>query len=153
MDDRATELATWKVEAERELEDAQRSMSEAQSRLEAARERLGLLERLQVLELGEPVKEVSTSQGAGHSPDFLDACEAILREAGEPLHIADLLARLQAASVSIPGRGTDANVIVRLRRAEGRFVRTGRGTYGLPEFGVPEAPTSTRRRRKKRKSS
>jgi pyridoxal/pyridoxine/pyridoxamine kinase len=32
--------------------------------------------------------------------------------AGEPLHISELLGRLQAASVSLPGRGTDANVMI-----------------------------------------
>jgi HB1, ASXL, restriction endonuclease HTH domain len=151
MDDRTTELATWRAEAERELEKAQSSMDDAQRRLDAARERLSLLDRLLLLEgRGLPADEASTPDG--RPQDFLDACEAVLREAGEPLHVSELLTRLKAASVSLPGRGTDANIIVRLRRAEDRFVRTGRGMYGLTEFGVPEVPTSTKRRRKRRRS-
>jgi hypothetical protein len=70
--------------------------------------------------------------------DLLDECERILREAGGPVHIKDLHSALLQQGIPLPGKGTEANVIVRLRRAKERFVRTGRGTYGLPEFGLPE---------------
>src|SRR5207253_1144130 len=79
---------------------------------------------------------------------LLGASERILRDAGRPLHIKELLPLLREKGISLPGRGTEANVIVRLTRSNGRFVRTGRGTYGLPEFGLPEVKPTKRITRK-----
>jgi hypothetical protein len=151
MDERTEELKKWRAQQQRLLEEAQDDLMNAQKRVDAARERLALLDRLLVLEGDEePGPEFPMGEGP---ENFMDACERVLREAGRPMHISELLEGLRDGGVALPGRGTDANVIVRLRRSDGRFVRTGRGTYGLPEFGIPEAPTTNRRRRARRKTA
>jgi hypothetical protein len=78
--------------------------------------------------------------------DLEDAVEELLRAAGEPLHISKIRETLVAQGVPIPGRGDDANIIVRLRRFEDRFTRTARGTYGLAEWGIPALRSKTRKR-------
>lgn len=146
---RTGELEAWREEARRRLEALQVEIVERQREADEMRERLTLLDRLLSLERGAAGAE------SGPAPDMpvdlLDACEAIVRGAGEPLHVRTLYEALVDRRVPIPGRGTEANLIVRLQRSDGRFIRTGRGTYGLPEFGIPEAKPVRQRKRTRRK--
>jgi hypothetical protein len=48
--------------------------------------------------------------------------------------------------VPLPGRGTEANLLVRLHRSNGRFVRTGRGTFAPVSMGASEVKPTRRRR-------
>jgi hypothetical protein len=78
--------------------------------------------------------------------------EAILAEKGEPMHIGALRDVLIERGIPLPGRGDEANIIVRLRRDDTRFTRTGRGTYGLTAWGLPAvAPTRRKKVRRRRK--
>jgi hypothetical protein len=126
-----------------ELENAQRDLSGAQRRLEDARERLRLLDRLLAVELPA---ESGTEATLSTADALLDACEAIIAEAGKPLHIRDLLNALIKRGIPLPGRGLEANLIVRLQRSNGRFVRVGRGTYAPANLGLPEKPPTRQRR-------
>lgn len=132
--------------ARAEVEALQANLLRIQKSLKKAQERLTLLDQLAALEdgsSGEPAPPVRSSL------EFLDACERILREAEKPMHVAEIHAALLEVGVAIPGRGTLANVVTRLQRSEGRFIRTGRGTYGLQDFGLPEMkPTRSRRARR-----
>ncbi len=76
----------------------------------------------------------------------------ILRENGAPMHIQDLLARLQGAGVDIPGRGSSANLIAHIRNSD-EIVRPVRGMYGLPEWGLADAPGARRPARRRRATS
>ena len=72
------------------------------------------------------------------SDDFIEIeVEAILEAAGSPMHISKIRNQLIERGVRIPGRGDDANIIVRLRKGDGRFIRTARGTYALPKWNLP----------------
>jgi hypothetical protein len=82
------------------------------------------------------------------TPDLENAVEELLRAAGEPLHISSIRSALLTRCVPIPGRGDEANIILRLRRVEDRFTRTARGTYGLAEWGIPALKRKTRKRRR-----
>jgi len=63
-----------------------------------------------------------------YSEDYLETeVEAILEASGAPMHISKIRNELVRRGVPIPGRGDDANIIVRLRKGDGRFVRTARG--------------------------
>lgn len=76
----------------------------------------------------------------------------ILSERGKPLHISDLRTELARRGIPIPGKGTDANVIVYLSRSID-ICRVGRGLYALRTWNVPEVPARRRRSlRKKRKA-
>lgn len=74
----------------------------------------------------------------------------ILRERAQPVHISELRAELTRRGVPIPGKGTDANVIVYLTRSE-QVCRVGRGLYALRDLGVPEVPSRRRRAARKRR--
>lgn len=141
---RVGELQEWRREAAIELERAQQELSSLQRRVDEARERVTLLDRLLAVE-GD-ASGTAIAPGASSSDDLLDACERIVRAAGRPLHIRELHAALVKEGVPLPGRGTEANVIVRLQRSNGRLVRTGHGTYAPADFGLPESRPTRRRR-------
>jgi hypothetical protein len=70
-----------------------------------------------------------------------------LSEAGHPLHISELMARLQARDVRIPGAGKQANLIAHLTRSK-EVVRPSRGMYALATWDLSQSATkpATRRR-------
>lgn len=144
---KVTELTQWREVAREELESLQQQIGQLQQTYEETRERLTLLDRLLMLE-GGSAAELRVAMDGGD--DLFAACETILRDNGGPMHIRGLYEALLARHVPIPGKGIEANLIARLQRSEGRFVRTGRGMYGLPEFGVPESKPSKQRRRAKK---
>jgi len=172
---RVEQLKQWRAEAQGDLSEAQANLAVAEQRLEACRERLRLLDRLLAVEeapggvpadgqaesapkggVGHvssapelPAEERVSAWGQGATPpgsdELLDACERVVRQAGRPLHISELHKALIGSGVVIPGRGTEANLLVRLHRASGRFVRTGRGTYAPPDMAPEVRPVHKRR--------
>ena len=76
--------------------------------------------------------------------------EKILKASGKPMHIGAIAECLRDAGVVIPGKGQEANIIVRLRRSSDRFTRTARGVYGISDWGLKEMPVRKRRRRRRR---
>jgi hypothetical protein len=73
------------------------------------------------------------------------------REDQEPAHYRQLAGEIMSEGKLIPGKNPAANLIAHLGRDD-RFVRTGRGIYGLAEWGLKAAP-SRKRRRSRRKTS
>ena len=67
----------------------------------------------------------------------------------EPIHYKELANLILANGHQIPGKNPAANLITHIGR-DTRFVRTGRGIYGLTEWGVKPMKRRTRRRRKKK---
>jgi hypothetical protein len=155
------DLEAWAQATEREIEEIRAQMLPLEQRMSAARERLDLIRRLIGLADG-PKQQPSaprTSSPLKQAPatkvppmaTLEDHVEAILSETGEPLHISALREALIKRGVPLPGRGDEANVIVRLRRDEARFTRTGRGTYALTAWGMPTvAPTRRKKVRRRR---
>jgi HB1, ASXL, restriction endonuclease HTH domain len=95
---------------------------------------------------GNPTVEPSRLAADGEFPELEAAVIKILRHEGAPLHISEIRRQLLERGVAIPGRGDDANIIVRLSRTR-RFTRTARGTYGLVEWGLPRLPSRPSRKR------
>jgi hypothetical protein len=147
----------------RQADDLRTEIRTKQVDLATVEERLSLVTKLIDVETRaqggtpEPSSQEGTPEAGAHpdaprraraTTDLEQAVEEILREAGAPMHISEIRARLIEQHVPIPGRGDDANVIVRLRRLENRFTRTARGTYGLAEWGIPALAGKTRSRRR-----
>ena len=138
------DLLKWRDQVIEDIQTNKAELADAQKRLFESQERLELIEKLLELE-GE-----KTEDREGHikkPKDLLDECEKILLEAGKPMHVKKIHEELLRRGVPIPGKGTEANVISRFQRSGGRFIRTGRGTYGLPEFGIPEAKPVRKQRK------
>lgn len=79
----------------------------------------------------------------GPSQGFLDEAAGVIREAGEPVYYQDLVLRLRDRGIEVPGRDPAANLIAHMGRDD-RFVRTGRGTYGLSDLHEPAVPVVRR---------
>lgn len=161
-------LTSWEAALAKEADELRASIRAAQEKLAEVEERLTLVGRLVQIEMraqssdsGRPSTSQETRQRASlaseatpwtapvpdGSLELEDAVEAILREAAGPLHISAIRKALVEGGVPIPGRGDDANIIVRLRRFDRRFTRTARGTYALAEWGLPALPGPRRRRK------
>lgn len=141
---RTEELRRWRHEASAELQHAQDELRAAQRRIDATRERVSLLDRLLAVEEGNGV---GANPAAPPDADaLLNACEELVKGAGKPLHVKELIDGLVQRGVPLPGRGNEANLITRLHRSDGRFVRTGRGTYAPASFGLPEVRPTRKRR-------
>jgi hypothetical protein len=122
-------------------------------------ERLTLVSKLIAVDSADKPSS-NTADDSGETKDFKfvvrsprnsreseleDAVEELLREAGKPMHIAVIREQLNVRGIQIPGRGDEANIIVRIRKVPDRFTRTARGTYALPEWGIPEMTTKSAR--------
>ena len=150
-------LSAWQATLTRQAEDLRSEIRAKQNDLVQVEERLSLVTKLIDVETRAQAGTPESHRRAtaptdvparGITPDLEHAVEGILRTAGAPLHISKIRETLIAQGIPIPGRGDDANIIVRLRRSEDRFTRTARGTYGLAEWGIPAIVSKTRKRRR-----
>ena len=152
------QLRKWRETAEKEVQELTKRMGELTKHLTAAQERSDLLNRLIHLSEDTKTNEVHTfsrSQNYEGSKDLPpgtewkleDYLERIFLETGEPMHIRAIQEMLIERGVPLPGKGDEANVILRLRRASNRFVRTGRGMYGLVSWGLDEVLPSKKRKK------
>ena len=133
------------------LEESRDEMARLRASVSVIEERLQLVSRL--IEVEERVESEEAPRSPGQrfewaappqvssprgSDDQLETeVERILEVAARPMHIGEIRSELIQKGFPIPGRGDDANIIVRLRKDSTRFVRTARGTYGLPKWGLP----------------
>lgn len=161
---RLEEIQRWTRAAEEEIREITAAIAPLEVRLKVARERLDLLKRLGRLgdlegqarlsrdtaRPGEPQVPDETTGPYTPGQELEGHIELILREAGRPMHISEIRNALVDRAVPLPGRGDEANIIVRLRRAPERFTRTGRGQYALAALGLPPVPVGKRRRRVRR---
>lgn len=121
-----------------------------------------LLEALVALRRGDQPAEYSDSKVLSLMPRVVpsgqfsnavaDAAVVVLQDQGRPMHIGELMTVLKGQNVKLPGQGTQANLISRLRRDE-RIVRPARGIYALREWGLEEMPAPKRGSRKRQKKT
>lgn len=137
MDEKTSpiELQMWRDEVLKQLEKSREDLAALQKSIKESEERLQLLDRLIALD-GD--YKTSAHESSLDSDPFLSSCIEVIREYSKPMSIGDLHSNLLERGFPIPGKGTQANVIARIQRSEGKIIRTGRGMYGLPEFGIPE---------------
>jgi hypothetical protein len=104
---------------------------------------LKLLEAEDV-ELAEDVLDIAPKSVSDMAYEVLSSLDG-----QRPLHYRELADLIMAEGKHIPGQDPAANLISHLGRDE-RFVRTGRGIYGLAEWGL-EIPRKTKPRRRTRR--
>lgn len=148
-------LRAWADQIRSEIAAMNSRILPLQQQLDAAKEKLDLVNRL--IHLADPspidVQLATASPPPRHisPPGIEERIEAILRSSGKPIHIQEIRSSLIQMGVPLPGRGDEANIILRLRRDNNRFVRTGRGTYGLAEWNMPEYSPAPRKKRVSRR--
>jgi hypothetical protein len=148
--------------ARRQVALAEEERSRLERQIAAAREEQRLLERLLALRrnglsevpgTGVVQPLANTPQQEGTAAEMLNVVIEELEAAGRPLHISELMRLVRDRNVTIPGSGTQANLISYLRR-DPRVVRPTRGMYALAASGLQNmtAPRRKRRRRKHMRS-
>jgi hypothetical protein len=100
--------------------------------------------------IGSSSAGTSRRIGSGSHPVVQQAVRE-LSEVGHPLHISELMARLKARDVPIPGAGKQANLIAHLTRSE-EVVRPSRGMYALAAWDLPQSAKPATRRRARGRS-
>lgn len=169
--ERLADLRRWSAEIEAEIANIKAQIAPLESELNNALQKLDLVQRLMHLDIhgedrarnpfpdlglapadaGEQPKEKNGSVSPATLEDHI---AQLLETSGEPIHVSEIRRRLVEAGVPLPGKGEEANIIVRMGRDEARFVRTGKGTYGLKAWGIaPAAPTRRVKKRKNRARS
>jgi hypothetical protein len=141
------------------IERSQRERAELDKQISADREEEKLLARLLALRRGEevaiqpaPARSTGDRTNSGTEETQNSVVAGVLEElssAGRPIHISELMRLLERRQIALPGAGTQANVIVHLRR-DPRIVRPSRGTYALAEWGLTAMAPVHRRRRRRR---
>ena len=150
-------LAEWAKTVEAEIAEISSSLLPLQQKLEAAHEKLDLIQRLMHLSRGTNLHEQKIKDAYKpvlkypSTPDIEDHIQSVLANAKHPLHISAIRNALVEMGVPLPGRGDEANLILRIRRATSRFIRTGRGFYGLVEWNLPPYTPHTRKRKVRRR--
>jgi hypothetical protein len=130
--------------------DIEARIGELDTKLRVAQEEVGLIERLLALRGALPVVPGVGPQGEpgalsagqrGH--EVVDAVVEILGGVEHPLPISEIMRLLRE---SIPGAGTQANLISHLTR-DSRVIRPSRGVYALARWGTPQLTYSASKKR------
>jgi aspartokinase len=143
-----SELASLLNQLEDQYQREEADLAARQANVENLRQQVALLKQLIALRDGHS----DSSQSAVDPSLTMSATKATLSDLvrdildahGEPMHIAMIRGALIAQGHSIPGRGTDANVIAHISRNDS-IVRVGKGTYALASWGLPAKPKRRRR--------
>ena len=153
-------LELWAEQIEKEIAEITASLAPLQDRLAAAREKLDLLNRLIHLSSADRSRSLHLGRASSAlpkpppSPGIEDRIEEILRSSGSPMHIRDIRNALIQKGVPLPGKGDEANIILRLRRDTARFIRTERGIYALVDWNLPAyAPAPRKKKVRRRKTA
>jgi hypothetical protein len=125
------ELDRWDRQIVADLEALAGKIEPLIAERQALNAKLDLIRKLKSLENVSPGASDDAPRNAPKFNGLQDAVRSTLLEHGKPMHLSELRESLRAKGVPIPGRGTDANLIVHLRRAPDVFERKARGTYGL----------------------
>ena len=130
--DEKQQLLEWRTRIGSELETDLESLAKLQNQIRDAKQRLQHIDGL--LSLADRQTNQPSTESI-RNEDLLAACEKIQSEATEPLHVAELRAKLVERKIPLPGQGSEANLISRLHRAKDQFERTGPGTYTPTSIG------------------
>ena len=162
-DDLIKTLSMRKVQLFNEMQESQIVLANAQARVEEIDKELNLLSSLLDLHLNQQGTVVNddnylkepiriAQQFKSKSSRFEAAIKDILKdfEKQNGMHIKDIKNELRRRKIAIPGLGTMANIITRMRRANDTFVRVAPGTYALTEAVIEttepeEVQTSNKR--------
>ena len=153
-------LSLRKVQLLNEMQESQIVLANAQARVQEIDKELNLLSSLLDLHLNQQGTVVNDDKNPPENNDnylkepiriaqqfkskssrFEAAIKDILKdfEKQNGMHIKDIKNELRRRKIAIPGLGTMANIITRMRRANDTFVRVAPGTYALTEAVIETA--------------
>jgi len=119
-------LCEWREQLISAIEKNDIRIRELQSQRAVTYQKLKHVDAL--LGIATTTGEMRGGERMRRSSVLLDACERILRESSEPMHVKVLIQRLLDDDIPLPGGGTVGNLVTRLWRSP-RFTRVAPGTY------------------------
>lgn len=122
------ELANWKTQLDSEAEQLRAKMAPLVERLRVVMEQQELVTKL--LRLEGPASTASKPLNIPLNAEVNEIVQAILVEAGAPMHISAIRTRYLEAGFTIPGAGSESNLISYMTRSN-TFRRVSKGTYEL----------------------
>jgi hypothetical protein len=118
----------------------------ARSFLKSIDEKETLIQNIVNLLRAEGISEFIEYKGADSKQISDVAYEYLVnREEKRGVYYRELADKIQIGGFYIPGKDPSANLLAHLNRDK-RFVRVGRGIYGLREWGLKEIHTKKRKR-------
>ena len=124
-----------------------------QELLSRLRVQLDFVERALSAGSTAPPSEVQIADAISSRLGVADRIFWILGEAAQPLHITEIKNKYVAKGFTVPGQGTESNLLVYIVR-DSRFTRVSKGTYTLTEPGVaPKIPAKQKNKRRRRRKS
>ena len=162
-DDFKKTLSLRKEQLSKEMQESQTLLADAQVRVEEIDKELNLVSSLLDLHLKQQRKVGTVGTNDKNLPKsdddhlndviriaqefkskssrFESAIKEILKDFGNQngMHIREIKNHLRRRKIAIPGLGTMANIITRMRRANDTFVRVAPGTYALMEAVIKTA--------------
>jgi hypothetical protein len=147
-------LHTWRAALERKLAELDARVKPLLAEVEKTRQQLQLVDRLLGLESHSGTDHSAVNGTPSTRPSRLngsvtEALVSILRQVGQPLHISELKERFLQLGLTIPGRGTESNLLSYIVR-DPRFVRVSKGTYLLDLAKARSGAASTQAKRASR---
>lgn len=130
---RIDQLQQWESELSGEQEQVSQALEPLLVRSEQLAKQIDHVRSLIALESPDgreertAAKPQSRLQASGNTVQ--NAVKELLHERRQPMHIREIREELIRRGIPIPGKGTEANIIVHLRRAPDLFARKGRGIY------------------------
>jgi hypothetical protein len=145
-------LETWRAQLESRLTELMSEMKPLLDEVEKTKARLQLVKDLLQIERGSEETFPSRAESLHLASDagVTEICAAILRKAGEPLHISEIKKRYWALGRKIPGQGKESNLLAYITRDPG-FKRARKGVYRLVAVAENGSPPNRKRRRRRSK--
>ncbi len=125
-------LEIWRAELEARIVALDAQLAPIERELGRTKQQLDLVQRLLHLEGGtgeEPVKAPVVPPILNGAP-VIEVIAGILRDSAQPLHITEIRRRYLATGRTIPGQGTESNLLAYMTRSP-HFERVAKGTYRL----------------------
>ena len=142
-------LKQWRQSLDRQLDELRGRIKPLQEEFERTQAQLALVDQLMLTADGGAAAAPAVAaprRSTRDAPSFLDVAGEILADEGVPLHYEQLYQRIVSRDIRVSGANPAANLLTHMSR-DSRFVRVGRGTYGIAGRDTP------RSRRKRRKAS
>jgi hypothetical protein len=147
-----SELSILLDRLEDEYKREEAGLAAKQATVENLRQQISLLKQLIALRDGERMPKERAFGLFQAAPPSTGSISELVRDLlnahGDPMHISEIRQALISQGHSIPGRGTDANIIAHISRDDS-IARVGKGTYALAAWGLPAIPRRKRRAKKR----
>jgi hypothetical protein len=146
-------LRKWRDDLAEEMAQLKAQIEPLDAQLRHKQEELAAVESLLALQHADPDAQAATLPSpqltAQRATSVIsDAVYELLQTERVPAHYREIHARLCERGAHVPGRNPAANLLTHIARDE-RFVRVGRGTYGLAEWGQTKGKQGRRQRRRR----